>query len=218
MKTQLNKKKVIIFDIDGVILDSIDLVRKDLLQRHPSMTEEEFKEIFTENFWTGLSKFKEKFSIKELSQEEKNHREAQRLMTRDSIKVFDGMKEFLEQASKKYILVINSSGYKEHIEIPLRASGVLSFFDFVASKEISVDKTEKINFILEKYIASPNEVVFITDTIGDIFDSDNAGIDSIAVTWGVHKRFDFEKQKFNQLLDIVDDIDDLSEKILSESK
>ena len=86
MNNLLNKKKVIVFDIDGVILDSIDLVRQDLLFRKPSMTEEEFKEIFLENFWTGLTKFKEKFAIKELSQEERNEREAQRLLVRHEIK------------------------------------------------------------------------------------------------------------------------------------
>ena len=208
MNNALNKKKVIVFDIDGVILDSIDLVRQDLLLRRPTMTEEEFKEIFLENFWTGLLKFKEKFSIKELSQEERSEREAQRLLVRHEIQIFDGMKEALESLAKRYILVVNSSGYKEHIEIPLKASGVLGFFDFVASKEVSQDKIEKFKFILDKYKVTQSEVLFVTDTIGDVRDSDRAGIDSIAVTWGVHDRNDFEKQEFQHLIGIIDTVGD----------
>ena len=213
MNNLLNKKKVIVFDIDGVILDSIDLVRQDLLFRKPSMTEEEFKEIFLENFWTGLTKFKEKFAIKELSQEERNEREAQRLLVRHEIKIFEGMKETLKKLSEKYILVVNSSGYKEHIEIPLRVSGVLRFFNFVASKEVSTDKIEKFKFILDKYDVVPKDVLFVTDTIGDIRDSDRSGIDSIAVTWGVHNRSDFTKQKFERLIGIIDQVYDI-EKIV----
>lgn len=209
MSNLLNKKKVVVFDVDGVILDSIDLVRQDLLLRRPSMTEEEFKEIFLENFWTGLTKFKEKFSIGELSQEERSEREAQRLLVRHEIKVFEGMKEALQCVSQKYTLVVNSSGYKEHIEIPLQASGVLRFFNFIASKEVSVDKIEKFEFIMDKYDVSPEDVLFVTDTIGDIRDSDRAGIDAIAVTWGVHNRDDFEKQKFQHLIGIIDTVDDL---------
>ena len=221
MNNQSRKKKVIVFDIDGVILDSIDLVRQDLLLRRPSMTEEEFKEIFLENFWTGLIKFKEKFSIEQLSQEERNEREAQRLLVRHEIQVFEGIKEALENLAKKYILVVNSSCYKEHIEIPLRASGVLGFFDFIASKEVSQDKIEKFNFILNKYDVAPGEVLFVTDTIGDIRDSDRAGIDSLAVTWGVHDRSDFEKQRFERLVDIIDmvgDIEKVADSYFSQSE
>ena len=209
MNNSSHKKKVIVFDIDGVILDSIDLVRQDLLLRRPSMTEEEFKEIFLENFWTGLVKFKEKFSIGELSQEERSEREAQRLLVRHEIQIFDGMKEAIESLAKRYILVVNSSGYKKHIEIPLRVSGVLGFFDFVASKEVSQDKIEKFNFILDKYKVTPREVLFVTDTIGDIRDSDRAGIDAVAVTWGVHDRSDFEKQKFKLLVGVIDQVRDI---------
>ena len=49
----------------------------------------------------------------------------------------------------------------------------------------------------------------MTDTIGDVLDSDRAGIDSVAVAWGVYDRADFEGWEFKRLASIADTTDDL---------
>src|SRR3989338_9083471 len=99
----------------------------------------------------------------------------------------------LESLSEKYKLVINSSEYHENIIKRLERNNVLHIFDFIGVKGVSENKMEMLGIFLERFGVSSEEVIFITDTIGDISESDKAGIESIAVTWGVHSREDFKK-------------------------
>jgi beta-phosphoglucomutase-like phosphatase (HAD superfamily) len=55
------KKEIIIFDFDGVIYDSIGLVRNDMYRKYPQLKEEDFLEIFNGNFWKGVQKVKDKY-------------------------------------------------------------------------------------------------------------------------------------------------------------
>ena len=202
----IKNKKIIIFDLDGVILDSIDFVREYMFYKYEGMTDKDFKNIFLTNFWDGLNNFRE-IARKEYTIHEEYSKNS-RANNKDVI-IFKKMKESIEYLSKKYLLVINSSDRKNDIIERLRFNNMLDFFDFIAGEEVSKNKTEKFNIILEKYNVSPREVIFITDTIGDIIESDKVGVDSIAVTWGVHSREDFGKQKFSNLILILDEIDDL---------
>ncbi len=199
-------KKIIIFDLDGVLMDSIGFLRNYIKNKYEGSTENDFKEIFYINFWDGLQKFKEKAQEKYLIHED--HSPYNRA-TNDNIFIFEGVKDLLEILSKKYILVVNSSDSEKFIMERLAYNGILPFFDCIVGKETSVNKIEKFNLILEKYTLLNNEAVFISDTVGDILEADKANIDSIAVTWGVHTRNDFEKFKFNKLNFISDNIEDL---------
>ena len=52
------KKKLIIFDMDGVLFDSCKLVNDFFLNMYPTMTQDEMNEILSGNFHEGLEKFK----------------------------------------------------------------------------------------------------------------------------------------------------------------
>ncbi len=58
MKNILNNKKVIIFDLDGVLINSVDFLKNYMKNKYEGMTDEDFKEIFLVNFWDGLNNFK----------------------------------------------------------------------------------------------------------------------------------------------------------------
>ena len=53
-------------------------------------------------------------------------------------------------------------------------------------------------------------MLFITDALGDLKDADIAGVPTIAVTWGVHNKSFFEKEKHINLIGIVDTVEELS--------
>lgn len=199
-------KKIIIFDLDGVILDSIDFLRNYMKNKYEGMTEEDFKEIFLTNFWDGLKHFKQRAEGNYVIHEEYS---TNKRAESAGVLIFEGMKEVVKNLSDKYILVINSSDSEIHIKERLGYNAILTFFDFIAGKETSIDKVEKFNIIFAKYGILPNQAIFISDTIGDILESDKVGIDSIAVTWGVHSRTDFEKESFTRLTSIIDRVDDL---------
>ena len=152
-----------------------------------------------------LNNFKLKAKEKYIIHEEysKNKR-----VENTDIHLFNGIKELVEDLSTKYILVVNSSDYENHIKERLEHNNILPFFDLIAGKETSTDKVKKFDLILKKYNLTSDQLIFVTDTIGDIYESDKVNIDSIAVTWGVHSRVDFEKQSFDKLIFISDQVDD----------
>jgi beta-phosphoglucomutase-like phosphatase (HAD superfamily) len=51
------KKKVIIFDMDGVIFDSIEFAKKNFISVHPGVTEEMYKEIHLGNYHDNLKQY-----------------------------------------------------------------------------------------------------------------------------------------------------------------
>ena len=198
--------------MDGVLLDSIGVIRDDMKNRYKGITEDDFKAIFLENFWEGIKKFKETAHIKY----DIDKKTGKYPVRNNDIPLFHGAKEMLESLSEKYKLVINSSEYHENIIKRLERNNVLHIFDFIGGKEVSENKIEKFGIILERFGVSSEEVIFITDTIGDISESDKAGIESIAVTWGVHSREDFKKQSFSAMVLVLDDLADIT-RLLGES-
>jgi len=52
------KKKILIFDLDGVLFDSGKIVSDHFMDLFPAMTEEIMQEILLGNFHEGIEKFK----------------------------------------------------------------------------------------------------------------------------------------------------------------
>jgi len=70
----------------------------------------------------------------------------------------------------------------------LENKNIIKDFSDVLGAELFISKTGRIRKLLEKYNISPQDVVYITDTLGDILEAKNCGIKSIAVTWGLDDR------------------------------
>lgn len=207
MITENLDTKVIIFDLDGVILDSVGFLREYIKNKYEDSTEEDFKNIFRTNFWDGLKLFKQKA---EKSYNIRDEYSQNKRASNTDISLYKGARDMVNSLSARYILVVNSSDQEGHIKERLIHNGVYDFFDCVLGKETSTSKIEKFDLILQRYNVLPHQVIFITDTIGDILESDNAGIPSIAVTWGVHSRDDFEATNFKKLTKIIDVMENLS--------
>ena len=64
--------------------------------------------------------------------------------------------------------------------------------------------------IVNKYNIKKEEYLLITDTLGDLRESEEAEINSIGVTWGVHRRETLEQ---GTSIAIVDTFEELLSKI-----
>jgi phosphoglycolate phosphatase len=60
--------------------------------------------------------------------------------------------------------------------------------------------------IMEELMVSPDEVVMVGDTTHDIFMAQNAGVHSIAVTYGAHSRQELDAARPSFLVESVDDL------------
>lgn len=206
----LMKKKVVVFDLDGVLVDSTKLMSDFFLATYPSLTQKKFKELLMGNFPTEIEKFsKENKSIDE-TPEQREKRALEYSARKTDIILYPGIQKMLEVLnSEQYTLVINTSALKRNCAPPLEKAGVLHLFDFLATKDLSISKVDKFKIISEKYGVKPEEMVFITDTLGDLREASEVNVPTIAVTWGVHDASYFTREPHKNLVKIVDSIDNL---------
>jgi phosphoglycolate phosphatase len=204
------KKKLIIFDLDGVLFDSPKLVNAYFLHMYPTMTQEQMNEILSGNFHEGLEKFKMTNKPIEETPEEKKKRQENYTKSKLSTPLYPGIRELLQSLhSSGYTLTINTSAFEKNCLPLLETSQVKDFFDFIAAAELSTSKVEKFKIIEDKYKIPKEDILFITDTLGDIREADIAEIPSVAVTWGAHDKSYFAREPHKNLIAVVDSVGEL---------
>lgn len=206
-------KKVIVFDMDGVIFDSGKIAHDHIKNKYPSLTEEMHKEILMHNFYDGLAKIKH--LKRPMSKEEEEALGLEYIEKKKQAPLYGGILEFLESLHEnEYVLALNTSSMERNCMPLLEKDGIRQFFDFLGTKEVSKSKVEKFKLIREKYNITNDEMIFITDTLGDIREADEAGVPTIAVTWGVHDKDFFLREPHHNLEKIVDTIEELRNYII----
>ena len=203
------KKKIILFDFDGVIADSFDIGFKINKIIDPKVvTKKDFQGLFDGNIndWVKDTPYGEE-EIKKINDDFF----AKYIPQMKKVKMFPGMKEVIAELAKTYTLLIVSSTIISPIRDFLNRNNILSYFnDIVGSNFVDANKTERIKMVFEKYGVDAKDCVFITDTLGDIREAASLGIQSIGVAWGFQGKENLLKGKLlsiaekpKDLLDIV---------------
>lgn len=109
------------------------------------------------------------------------------------LKIPEILKTSVKKLSESYILVVISSIVSDSIKQILDRENLVNYFNDILGNDVDKSKVVKIGMTLEKYKVSPNQCVFITDTLGDIREADYYSIPSVAVTWGFHEKKNLEK-------------------------
>ncbi|MBN1377474.1 HAD family hydrolase [Candidatus Woesearchaeota archaeon] len=186
-------KDIIIFDYDGVIADSFDVVLEifnSICEKYGINKQEkhELREMYKQNFFE---------SMKQKGMKEENMNEFDRdykktaKIKEHKIILFDGIKEIINKLSEKYNLFIVTSNFKKIVKNDLKRFNINVIKDVIGGDE-EQSKTKKIKSIKEKYKNS--KTYFITDTIGDIKESKKADVFTIAVSWGYHNKEMLKKE------------------------
>lgn len=179
-------EKIIIFDYDGVIVDSLDAYEKavvSVFQKHgfnQINSHKSFLDLFDGNFFEsavkiGISPEKMPEIIKEL--------EPKLQSLQGELKLFDGIREVLAELSKRNKVYIATSNLSNVVKDYLESQNITGIEDIIgADRETS--KVKKIESIKAKH---PNsEVFYVGDTKGDMVEGKLAGAKTIAVLWGWH--------------------------------
>ncbi len=180
-------KKVIIFDFDGVILDSFEIVLRELGNLHqkfhlPELTKEKLTELFDGNFWENH---------KALGLDEENENKLKEALkealacTQTEMPFFNGIKEVIKELSKTFRLIILSSNHAENISKRLEHEGLGDAIVDVSGTETPGNKKEKIQEIIRN---TEGSVIFVTDTKGDLLEAKDLDVTKIGVTWGYHSK------------------------------
>lgn len=201
-------KKIIVFDLDGVLCDTIQFVRENLANIYHGFTEEAHKELMNGNFHEEIKKVT--LPKKEETEAEMTDRRLTFEKRKSEAPLYPSAQEFLKELhATGYTLVLNTSAWDRTSRPLLDRVGITNLFDFIATAEMSKSKVEKFKIIAKKYAVQNDELLFITDTMGDIREADEAGVPTIAVTWGGHDRDYLTREKHENIVAIVDSFEEL---------
>jgi len=186
----MSRFKCIIFDFDGVILDSVDVKTKAFAEMYrPYGHEIEKKVVRHHLYYGGVSRY-EKFKIyqSQFLGESVNNKSIEDLAVKFSNLVLKkviasefifGAKEFLNDYFDKVPLFIATGTPQIEIE-EILVSRKLNLF-FKETHGSPKEKTEIIQIILDKYEFQNSEVLFVGDAITDFEAAKRKAVDFIGV-------------------------------------
>lgn len=203
-----NDKKIIIFDMDGVIFDTTEVGRDFFLKRHPGVTKEMYEEKYLEIYSKGSEKYSHLKIQKTKEEEEKEIFDYNKKKIKSPI--FKGMDSLLRSFHNMgFLLVLNTNAFPNNCLPLLESANIKGLFDFITTAETSKNKVEKFELIEDRYKARKKDYLFITDTVGDVKEANIAEIKTIAVTWGIHNKDIFEREKESNLIGIASTVEEL---------
>jgi phosphoglycolate phosphatase len=181
-------KKLILFDFDGVLVDTLSICFSLNAENNDALSLEEYKSFFKGNVYEA-----KRFDGSSMKYRD-DYFEKYATQTRE-LKVPEEIIRILKELSAKYILAIVSSAPKVQINDILNREKVSYCFVDIFGSDFHTSKVIKIKMILEKFGVTNTNVIFITDTMGDIIEARECGVKSIAVSWGFHDPKDLLQEK-----------------------
>ena len=189
--------KTILFDFDGVLVDTHDLHYTAMTEYfNVDMDMQQFKDMHDGNFFSR--EHPEVLQGADWS----NYSEYITEIVKARVIVPSDRAETVRRLSQQYPLFVITSGVEVGIKHLLKEADILSCFSKVMGYETSTSKVEKIRMAMEETGCEPGQSVFVTDTLGDILEGQEAGVGKIiAVTYGYHTRDHLEQGNPHKFVD-----------------
>ncbi|NCF75357.1 MAG: HAD hydrolase-like protein [Xanthomonadaceae bacterium] len=182
-------KKVLIFDYDGVIVDSLNFAMKIfnyVCKKHKInkvINKDEFIKLFDKNFYKSVAEleiFNKKIPFLVINDFKKYFK-----LYQGKIKLFKDIKIILKQLSKNNDIFIVTSNSTKTVKDYLLYHNI-NYIKEVSGVENGISKDQKILLIKKKYFKE--KIYYIGDTKGDIIEGEKAGVETVGVTWGYHSK------------------------------
>ena len=180
----MNNVKVVIFDFDGTVADSIPFiyyeVKKEL--KEVGISEKEVGQIEK----VGVSKFLKELNMSRIKMAWAAFKIQKRLKKKiDRVAVFEGVESLLRDLQKDgFELGIVTNNKKKTVEKFMKSND-LNLLSFVYGNFFLRRKVRKLEKAVKIAGAEKGRVVYIGDQKDDILDAKKVGLKSIGVTWGI---------------------------------
>lgn len=189
----MTRYAAVLFDWDGTVMDStysiassIQLASADLELPVPSIQQA--------SWVIGLSLESALYrAVPDLTAEQMPlflERYRHHFMRRDPhIKLFDGILPFMgELRGRQIALGVATGKSRQGLDRVLQQVNLSTFFDATrcADETRSKPDPEMLHQLLAELMLEPEQVLMVGDTVHDIHMAANAGMDSVAVTYGAH--------------------------------
>ncbi len=196
--------RIVVFDMDGTLVQARaaawevfqDTAREFEL---PIRSAEEFFGLFDDSFLASLDAV---CADPELAARVRDHFMTA-LRERYTPKLIPGMSDVIKRLAPHYALAVMSSNAMQAIRRTLDAAGVASCFAHVFAADLELSKHDQLTRLAsdpsygnvrrcsDSYVESGQtltgeDVVLVTDTVGDVKEAVAAGVGAIGVSWGMH--------------------------------
>lgn len=185
------KKTTVLFDFDGTIMDTNDIIIKSW--QHTFFTlegkerpEAEILATFGEPLQITMERFLPDYDTEEAIE---IYRSYQFEHYHDLIELFPGMEELIVRLKQEgYKLGVVTSRLRNSTEIGLNKFHLMQYFEAI----VSADDTSKhkpdpepVLIALEKLNSKPEEAVMIGDSMFDVLCAQNARVEAVLVSWAM---------------------------------
>lgn len=196
-------KKIIIFDFDGTLADSLDVVVR-ITNRlsgefgYEPTNPEKLSQIQNLSSWqiiqqSGISAFKLPFLVQRVRTELKKDL--------DFINLFPEIPDVLRTLKQRhYQLYIITSNSKVNVSLVLERYHLIDLFNNIYSGSTLFGKSKLINYLLFHEKISPEQVISVGDETRDIQAAKKSKIKSIAVSWGFNSTQVLKEHKPDRLI------------------
>lgn len=191
----LSKKyKLLVFDWDGTLVDSIDKIVTSLQVAsfnacNLKVSESDAKDVIGMGLNEAIRKLHPEIdtdSVDEIAQAYKHHYQHENEVTEEP---FEGVTELLSQLKESgFLLAIATGKSRPGFEHSANSHALFSYFHTTqcSGENRSKPHPEMLNRILAELKIAAEDAVMIGDSIHDLLMAKNAGVEAIAVTHGVH--------------------------------
>lgn len=188
--------KAVIFDFDGVLVDSVEfwfrINQTAAKALEKNLSKGVYLESFSGNIHLGLAE-NLKLKAKEMEKFFRiKHQLVDKFYNRRGLKFFSFVKGFIPRLYKQADLYIVTSSPKKAVRSLLARQGLNRYFKQIYGLNRK-GKRLVLSRLAKKY--SAKNIIFVTDTIGDIKEGRAAGLKVCSVAWGFHKKKQLMAQK-----------------------
>ncbi len=190
---------LLLFDFDGVIADSMGLVRVFYNKIHKkynlpyAYTEQDISKLFYKNVYEGLA------DAGLPTNKARAFLDDMKKMTFENetlYEPFEGIEDVLRTLhNDNHLMGIISSNHTTIIETFLKKHNLASIFNHLHGAEEKTSKVEKIKQSMNSLRFEEKNTYYIGDTVGDIKEGKEAKVHTVGVSWGYHKKEDLQNAK-----------------------
>lgn len=180
--------KHIAFDFDGVIADTFDFHRIQVQRLYDVILEpQEYRDMHDGNFY-------ESKNTKLAGVDFHGYGDAVG-PAQAGTTPFPGAIAAIKDIAKSTKVSLVTSGWEVQILPFLQHHKITDCFAHILCADAGLAKHDKLNNILEREVLDTHDLLFVTDTLGDLREASFVQVKTLAVTFGFHQREHLEKGK-----------------------